>query len=147
MFAEDGVEALERTAALALDARGEPVGFNVDTLVMKRGSPISFQAKRLLGSNGRVETSDNDKNVFQGAYKLVELDYITAANQAMWFGLDMQYCRDNGSGIWLYWGEKPTMEGPELVFDTGAFKYKGIQLYDLRHNDWRGVFTSTGLNV
>ena len=146
-FAEDALEALERTASLALDARGEPVGFNVDRLIMKRGSPISFAAKRLLKSSGRVDTADNDANVFQGAYKLVELDYITAANQAYWFGVDKQYCMDNGSGIWLYWSEQPNMDGPELVFDTGAFKYKGSQMYDLRHNDWRGWFTAQGDNA
>ena len=146
-FAEDAIEALERTAALALDGRGEPVGFNVDRIIVKRGSPISFAAKRLLKSGGRVDTADNDINIFQGAYKLVELDYITAANQANWFGIDLPYCRENGSGIWLYWSEAPKMEGPELVFDTGAFKYKGTMMYDLRHNDYRGVFTSTGANA
>ena len=146
-FAEDAVEALERTAALALDGRGEPMSFNVDRIVMKRGVAISHAARRLLGSSGRVDTADNDINIFKGQYKLVELDYITAANAAYWFGMDMNYCTENEAGIWLYWSEMPTMEGPEIVFDTGAFKYKGTMMYDLRHNDWRGMFTSTGANA
>ena len=146
-FAEDGVEALERTASLALDARGEPMEFAVDRIIVRRGSPISFAAERLLRSSCRVETADNDTNIFKGKYKLVELDYLTAANQAFWFGMDYQYCMDNNSGIWLYWSQPPEMEGPKEVFDTGAFKYKGTQMYDLRHNDWRGMFTSTGANA
>ena len=146
-FAEDGMEALARTEQLALDGRGEPINFNTDRIIVRKGSPISFAAKRLLKSSGRVDTADNDINVFQGSHKLVELPYLTAANQAYWFGVDLPYCRDNGSGIWLYWGEMPNMEGPELVFDTGAFKYKACMQYDLRHNDWRGWFASTGANA
>lgn len=146
-FAEDGLEALERTSSLALDGRGEPMGFNVDRLIVRRGSPINWAAQRILRSTGRVDTTDNDINIFKAKYKLIELDYITAANQAFWFGVDLPYCRENGSGIWLYWSQRPELEGPELVFDTGSFKYKCTQMYDLRHNDWRGWFTSTGANV
>lgn len=140
-FAEDAVEAaITYAAPLIVDEKGQKINHILKKLLIPDN--LLPAARRLNESVGRPGTGDNDANIWKGIFNIVRLPQFNSSGSAYWFLVDDQY-----NDLRLKWSQKPQLEGPELVFDTGSFKYKVTALYDLRHNDWRGWITSKGTNL
>lgn len=140
-FAEDAYEAaITYTAPLIYDEQAQTIAHNFTKLLVPYN--LLPAARRLNESYGRPGTANNDINIWKGAFEIVTLPQFNSSGTAYWFLVD-----DNYNDLRLKWSQKPKLEGPELVFDTGSFKYKVTCLYDLRHNDWRGWIGSKGTNA
>lgn len=137
-LAEDALEAVEVQAGTAKDAQGERITINLDTLVVP--PQLKDTAERILQTTGRVETADNDVNLYKNKYKLVTSPYLS--NAAYWYIFDSSMNELN-----FLWAQHPKLEGPETVFDTGSLKYKSTMLYTMGWSGWRGWFGSTGANA
>lgn len=84
------VDAAIEWAGALVDAAGHPMPINLDTLIVKKGSPNAVMAKRLF-ANGIQATQINDINIYEGTVKIIETPYITSANKNFWFMLDSAF--------------------------------------------------------
>jgi len=69
------------------DPAGKPMPIDLNTIVVKKGSPNSVMAKRLFAKHIKP-VQINDINIYEGSYTIIETPYITAANKAFWFMCD-----------------------------------------------------------
>lgn len=140
-LAEDAVEAaLTYTAPLIYDEKGQAIHHNFNKILVPYN--LLPAARRLNEGIERPGTANREVNIWYNAFEVVVLPQFNSSGAAYWFMVD-----DNKNDLRLKWSQKPKLEGPELVFDTGSFKYKVTALYDLRHNDFRGWITSKGTNA
>jgi len=100
---------------------------------------LVFEAKRILGSEGRVGTADNDLNAIKsmGKFTSVKVNHYLTDTDA-WFiktnvknGVKMFERRGMGFGI-------------DNDFDTENAKYKASERYSFGWTDPRGIFGSPG---
>ena len=103
-------------------------------------SALQFQAERLMKSEGRVQTADNDINairsmgmVHQG-YRVN--NFLTDPN-AFYIITDVP----NGMKHFIRTPIKTAMEGD---FDTGNLRFKARERYQFGVSDYRGIFASPG---
>jgi len=100
---------------------------------------LVFEAKRILGSEGRVGTADNDLNALKSMGKFTKVvanHYLT--DDAAWF------IRTNvQNGLKCF--QRRSMEfGIDNDFDTENAKYKASERYSFGHTDPRAIFGSPG---
>ena len=101
---------------------------------------MEFTATRILKSQGRVGTADNDINALKSMGMVpqgytVNL-YLTDTNA--WF---IKTDVPNGMKHFVRAPLKTAMEGD---FDTGNVRYKARERYSFGWSDWRGVYGSQG---
>jgi phage major head subunit gpT-like protein len=100
---------------------------------------LAFEARRILGSDGRVSTADNDLNALKsfGTFGNVVVNhYLTDTSQ--WF---IRTNVQNGMKCF----ERRAMEfGMDNDFDTENAKYKASERYSFGWTDPRGIFGSPG---
>lgn len=98
-----------------------------------------FEAKRILGSDGRVATADNDLNALKtmGKFtKVVVNHYLTDTNA--WF---IRTNVQNGMKVF----ERRTMDfGIDNDFDTENAKYKASERYVFGWTDPRAIYGTPG---
>ncbi len=142
-LAEDALVAAETyVAPRILDGKGQKMALHYKRLLIPR--ELSATAQRLMQTDRKVGSADWDINIVKGKYQLVEMPYFNTSGAAYW----ILYDPDLGSDcLVLLWSQPVKLEGPELVFDTGSFKYRATMQYDLKHNDFRAYQTSEGDNV
>lgn len=122
-----------------LDGKEQKMVINYKRLLIPKA--LLPQAQRLMKTDRKVGSADWDVNVYMGRYEIVVMPYFNSSGDAYW----MLYDPSIGSeGLTFKWSQPVKLEGPELVFDTGSFKYKSTMMYDLRHNDWRAYQGSDG---
>ena len=126
---------------------------NVSTLVDDRNLTIALQAHkliippalqfvadRLLQSNGRPGSSDNDVNAVKNMGMIpqgyVVNHYLTDTDA--WF---LKTDAPNGLKHFTRAPIRTAMEGD---FDTGNVRYKARERYSFGWSDWRGIFGSPG---
>lgn len=129
-----GLKAAHRTAALFVDPRGNPMPANLDTVVVKKGSSNAFKAKEILGAiqKGRIaESADNDGSGI-GAFKIIELDYLTNSNY--WFMFDSSLKGDE-YGFQFVESQGITLMPKNVVYKTSEMQFKVESMFDLGHND------------
>ncbi len=129
-----GLKAAHRTAALFVDPRGNPMPASLDTVVVKRGSANAFKAKEILGAiqKGRIpESFDSDGSAI-GAFKIIELDYLT--NSGYWYMFDSSKKNDE-YGFQFIESQGITLLPKNVVYKTSEMQFKVESMFDLGHND------------
>ena len=103
-------------------------------------SALQFQAERLMKSEGRVQTADNDINdmrsmgIVPQGYRVN--NFLTDPN-AFYIITDVP----NGMKHFIRTPIKTAMEGD---FDTGNLRFKARERYQFGVSDYRGIFASPG---
>jgi len=91
------------------------------------------EAFEIVNSPGKLEVANNNANVHEGRYRLVEWNYLTDTNN--WFMMDSSYMR-----LFLKWIDRIPLEyGFVEDFDTFAAKYRAYVRYAMVWRDWRFV--------
>ena len=120
------------------DERGLIIALRGMKLIVPR--QLKFVAERLLVSNLRVGTADNDVNAIKSSGMLPEgyvvNDYLTDTD-AFFIKTDVP----NGLKMFVRSPIKTAMEGD---FDTGNVRYKARERYSFGFSDPRGMFGSPG---
>ena len=103
-------------------------------------SALQFTAERLMKSQGRVGTADNDINAV-GSMGMIPQGYVVnhylTDTDAFFIKTDVP----NGLKMFVRAPIKTAMEGD---FDTGNVRYKARERYSFGFSDPRGIFGSPG---
>jgi len=90
-------------------------------------------AYEIIKSAGLPDSASNNANVHEGAYELIEWNYLTDVNN--WFMLDKTAMKDMN-----LWVERTPVEfGMVEDFDTLVGKWRLYARYGLGHTDWRWI--------
>ena len=117
-------------------------GFKIAARGMKLIIPadLQFTAERLMASNQRVSTADNDINAIKSKGMLpqgyVVNNFLTDTDA--WF---IKTDVPNGLKMFERAAIKTAMEGD---FDTGNMRYKARERSSFGWSDWRGIYGSPG---
>ena len=130
-------QALIDIAAMK-DERGLKIAAKARKLVIP--SALQFTAERLLKSQGRVGTADNDINALKNMGMVPEgyvVNHYLSDTDAWFLVTDVP----NGMKHFDRAPLKTSMEGD---FDTGNVRYKARERYVFGASDWRGIFGTPG---
>ena len=123
------------------DDRGLTISVQATKMIVP--SELVFVAERILNSNLRTGTSDNDLNairstgVLPGGYSVNH--YLTDPDA---FFL-LTSVTDQGDGLKMF--QRSGMEtSMEPDFSTGNIRYKARERYSFGFSDWRGIYGSQG---
>ena len=142
-LAEDALEAAETyVRPRILDGKGQKIAISYKRLLVP--TTLIPTATRLMKTDRKVGSADWDINIHKGAYEVVEMPYFNSSGNNYWFLYDPNM---GSEGLRFVWSQPVKLEGPELVFDTGSFKYKATMMYDLQHMDFRAYVGSKGSNA
>lgn len=87
----------------------------------------------VVSSMGKVDTNLNNRNVHEGAYRMIRWNYLTDTNN--WFVMDSRLRRE-----FLKWHDRIPVEFAFVEdFDTISGKWRGYSRYTLGHIDWRWI--------
>ena len=103
-------------------------------------SELHFTAERLMKSQGRVGTADNDVNAIVSMGMIPQgyrINNFLTDTDAFYILTDVP----NGMKYFERAGIKTAMEGD---FDTGNVRYKARERYSFGVSDFRGIFASPG---
>jgi hypothetical protein len=101
---------------------------------------LEFTATRILKSQGRVGTADNDINALKSMGMVPQgytVNHYLTDTDAWFIKTDVP----NGLKHFVRAPLKTAMEGD---FDTGNVRYKARERYSFGWSDWRGIFGSPG---
>ena len=103
-------------------------------------SELQFTAERLMKSQGRVGTADNDVNA------LVSMGMIPQGYRINNFLTDTDafYILTDVPNGMKYFERAPIKTAMEGDFDTGNVRYKARERYSFGVSDFRGIFASPG---
>jgi len=121
-----------------VDDRGLPVNLSVKKLIIP--NELQFTAQRLLKSDGRVGTSDNDLNAIR-SMNLVSggfLSNVHLTDTDAWF-----LSTDAADGL-KYIERKALSKGMEGDFESGSSRFKARLRAAFGWSDWRGAFGTAG---
>ena len=99
-----------------------------------------FNSERLLKSQGRVGTADNDINALKSMGMVPQgytVNHYLTDTDAWFIKTDVP----NGLKHFVRAPLKTAMEGD---FDTGNVRYKARERYSFGWSDWRGIYGNTG---
>lgn len=117
--------------------RGLLIGVRPESLVISRYMP--FEAKRILQTDGRVGTTNNDLNALKDMGmipKVIVNHYLT--DQDAWF------IRTNVKNGMKYFERRADAFDMDNDFDTENAKFKATARYSFGWTDWRGIYGSQG---
>jgi len=101
---------------------------------------LEFTATRILKSQGRVGTADNDINALKSMGMVPQgytVNHYLTDTDAWFIKTDVP----NGLKHFVRAPLKTAMEGD---FDTGNVRYKARERYSFGWSDWRGIFGTPG---
>ena len=101
---------------------------------------LQFTAERIMKSQGRTGTADNDINALKSMGMVPQgftVNHDLADTDAWFIKTDVP----NGMKHFVRAPLKTAMEGD---FDTGNVRYKARERYSFGWSDWRGIFASPG---
>jgi hypothetical protein len=126
------------TIAGFVDERGLKVALRGMKLVLPR--QLQFVAERLMVSNLRVGTSDNDVNAIRSMGMLPEgytvNDFLTDP--------DAFFIKTDAPRGFVHFERTPLSTGMEADFDTGNMRYKARERYSFGFSDPRAVYGTIG---
>lgn len=130
-----GYKAAIRTASLWVDPRGNPRPGNLDTLVCKKGSSVSFKAKEILAAikKGMIPESNDNDGTGVPAFKIIELDYLTS--DTYWYMFDSSRALTDREGFQFIESEANNVDSVNYVYKTREMQFAGHSLFTLGHND------------
>jgi|TARA_R100000084_G_C4636001_1_gene141034 hypothetical protein len=135
---ETSLEQLLINVAGAADERGLKVAIRGTKLIIPK--ELQFVAERLLNSNLRPGTADNDVNATKSMGMLPEgavVNHFLTDTDAFFIKTDCP----NGFKMFQRTPLRTAMEGD---FDTGNMRYKARERYSFGVSDWRCVFGTPG---
>ena len=137
-LSEVSLEAILIQIADMKDDRGLRVAAQGTQLVIP--TAYTFVAERLLESQLRVGTADNDINAIRNGGYLPKGYHIMRrlTDSDQWF-----VQTDIPDGLKMF-QRSPMKKGMEGDFETGNVRYKVRERYSFGATDWRGVFGSQG---
>jgi len=135
---ETSLEAMLIQIAQTKDERGLKVAAKARRLVLPVN--LQFVAERLMKSQGRVGTADNDINAIKHMGAVPEGYFINhyLADTDAWFTIT-----DVPNGM-KHFDRAPLKTSMEGDFDTGNVRYKARERYAFGCSDWRGIFGTPG---
>ena len=101
---------------------------------------LQFTAERIMKSQGRVGTADNDINAVKSMGMIPQgyvVNHYLSDTDAWFIKTDVP----NGMKHFVRAPLKTAMEGD---FDTGNVRYKARERYSFGWSDWRGIYGSPG---
>lgn len=110
---------------------GERISVMPDMLVI----PVDLygRAYEIIESVGKPSSANNDANVHNGAYKVVDWEYIEDTND--WFLIDSSAMKD--SNVWF---DRVALEfGMAEELDTLIAKWRARARYSSLYRDWRWI--------
>jgi hypothetical protein len=130
-----GLKAAHRTASLFVDARGNPMPANLDTLVCKKGSSVSFKAREILKAIqlGKMPESNDNDGAGVPSFKVIELDYLT--KDAAWGMFDSSLALSDEYGFQFIESEANNLDPVNIVYKTREMQFAGHTMFQLGHND------------
>ena len=122
-----------------VDDRNIPVAVQARKLVIPKD--LAFTAQRLLKSDLRVGTADNDTNALKSMGMLPEgyvVNHYLTDTDAFFILTDLRE-----SGLKMF-QRRPLKTSMEPDFETGNMRFKASERYSFGWSDWRTVFGSPG---
>ena len=135
---ETSLEQMVIDIAAFVDERGLLIAARPRKLIIPPA--LMFVATRLLQTEGRVGTADNDINALRNMGMLPEgytVNHFLTDTDAFFIKTDSP----NGLKHFVRSGIKTGMEGD---FETGNVRYKARERYSFGFSDWRGMYGSPG---
>jgi hypothetical protein len=121
-----------------VDERGLKVALRGMKLIIPR--QLQFVAERLMASNLRVGTADNDINALRSMGMLPEgytvNDFLTDP--------DAWFVKTDAPRGFVHFERTPLSTNMEADFDTGNMRFKARERYSFGFSDPRAVFGSPG---
>ena len=120
------------------DERGLKIAAQGQKMIIPK--ELQFTAERIMKSQGRVGTADNDINAIK-AMGMVPQGYTVnhyLTDTDAWF---IKTDVPNGMKHFVRAPLKTAMEGD---FDTGNVRYKARERYSFGWTDWRGIYGNQG---
>lgn len=125
----DAVNSLEAYGGAFVDAQGNHMPLDFNTIVVKKGGAAAREAKKLFGTYGMKATQVSNVNIYEGEKTIIETPMITGTN--VWFSYDSNH----PIMMPLYVGinKSPTMHDPivekslKVTFPVTAFWKIGIK--------------------
>ena len=137
-LSETSLETLLIQIAQAEDDRGIPIALTGQKLIVPPN--LVFIAERVLNSNLRVGTADNDANAIKNMGMIPEgavVNHFLTDTDAFFIKTDAP----NGLKYFNRAAIKTAMEGD---FDTGNMRFKARERYSFGFSDWRCLFGTPG---
>ncbi len=146
-FDYDALKAAHRTAALITGPTGKPLNIILDTLIVTRGFGPHNRAVEVLGAinKGWIPGSTDHDGSFAPTYKIIALPWIQT-NTSYWWMFDSSM-KNSTYGLQYKESQPIKLEGPNIVFKTGEIQYKATTMFDIGHNDARGIVGSKNTNA
>ena len=135
---ETSLEAAVIAISQWTDERGLLIAAQPKKLIIP--SALQFVATRLLDTEGRVGTADNDINALRNMGMVPEgytVNHYLTDTDAFFLKTDVP----NGLKHFVRSPVSTNMEGD---FETGNVRYKARERYSFGFSDWRGIFGSPG---
>jgi len=136
-LSEASLEDLTIQIMNATDPKGLRISLRPKCLVIP--TALVYDAQRILKSNLRVGTSDNDTNALKlvGAIpEIVVNNYLTDT--------DAWFIRTNAPDSLCWFDREPVQFTKDKDFDTDNAKSKGYMRFIPFWGDWRGLYSSSG---
>ena len=137
-LAEASLEDILIQIRKAVDDRNIPVSINPVSLLVP--PELEYTARRILGSDKRVATADNDlnaiksKGIFGNEPKVIR----RLTDSDAWF---VKTDAPDGLKHFVRVGVKKGVEGD---FESGNMRYKARERYSFGTTDWRAIYGSEG---
>lgn len=85
----------------------------------------------IINSPGKLDTANNNRNISEGRYRMIDWEYLTDSNN--WFLMDSTM-----RSLMLHWTDRIPIEfGMIEDFDTLIAKWRAYMRYTQAHTDWR----------
>jgi membrane protease subunit (stomatin/prohibitin family) len=120
------------------DERGLKIAVRGMKLIIPK--ELQFIAERVINSNLRSGTADNDNNAMKNMGMLPDgavVNHFLNDNDAYFIKTDAP----NG---FKYFNRSPIKTAMEGDFDTGNMRFKARERYSFGVSDWRSVFGTPG---
>ena len=138
-FSESSLESAIISIGGFVDDRNVPVAVNARKLIIPKDT--AFTAQRILKSDLRVGTADNDINAARSMNILPQgyavNHYLTDTDA--WFILTDLI----NSGLKMF-QRRSLKTSMEPDFETGNMRFKASERYSFGWSDWRAIFGSPG---
>jgi len=135
---ETALEQMLIDIAGLTDERGLKIAVRGMKLIIPK--ELQFVAERVINSNLRAGTADNDLNAMKSMGMLPEgavVNHFLTDTEAYFIKTDAP----NG---FKYFNRAPIKTGMEGDFDTGNMRFKARERYSFGVSDWRAVFGTPG---
>lgn len=145
-FEYDALKAIRRTAGLILTGRGQQMGVEPNALICKFGSSAHSRYEEIQAALSRNQIPggfENDGAAKVGLPTLITLKYLD--NDAYFWAFDSSMKGDT-YGLQWRWSKRPSLDAPELDYDSDLYKRKATMFFDRGANDMRNWIGSNGTN-